>query len=117
MSKLHLSFIVFIMLLLVAGPAAAAPGDCPESSEAPLALMLNSQDEGWSVKPAMLDADDPGSSFLLMDQYECLNSCEAEYESCVNGAGDDVSKRFTCGEARFACTRSCDNAYYSIMEF
>jgi len=113
MSKFNVSLIALALLLLTAGPAAAdAPGHCPES---PFTLSLDAG--GLDVTPAAFDARDPRFSFLLTDQYECLNRCQAEYDSCVSGAGDDASKRFMCGENRFACTRSCDNANYSVMEF
>lgn len=118
MSNFRFSLFTLLLIALFSSPVFAnGPEECFETPLQLAGLTLEEPDGGWSVHTAALDSHDRGASSLLQDQYECLNRCEADYQSCVSGAGDDVSKRFMCGEDRFACTRSCDNAHYSIMEF
>ncbi|NIQ03247.1 MAG: hypothetical protein GWM98_25045 [Nitrospinaceae bacterium] len=65
------------------------------------------------VKKAALQENDWRSYFQLQQAYRgCLDECTREFEACMNAAGEDPTKRFRCGEKRYACTLSCDNKQY-----
>lgn len=74
--------------------------------------------ESADFKKVILNKENLASRFLLEQDFNaCMAGCDSQYESCIGKAGNDISENFRCGEKRFACTRSCDNQFYSQLKF
>ncbi|GJL79918.1 MAG: hypothetical protein NPINA01_29070 [Nitrospinaceae bacterium] len=69
------------------------------------------------LEKAALENGNPELPFMLQrDLKTCLEKCSQEYDSCVSGAGDNAGAQFRCGEKRWMCTRSCDDAFAPQLE-
>jgi len=118
------SMLIFYSLLLFS--LTTNIGNAGElSSSSDISNKAVVMDQGTSVeicdkaqlKNAALEKNTPELPYLLQsDQQACLDKCTQEYDSCVSGAGDSADSQFRCGEKRWMCTRSCDNAFAPQLE-
>jgi len=104
------------LVLIMNTPAFAGKSAAAHSKEGQPAISqtLNQIIEGaWNVQKVGIDTP---RDFLLFQNLEpCLDKCQNKFESCMDSAGDDPTKKFRCKEQRSACTLGCDDQYYDYI--
>lgn len=101
------------LVLIMSTPALAGKSAAAHSNEGQPAISQTLKqivEDAWQVQKVGMDTP---RNFLLFQNLEpCLKKCQEKFESCMQSAGDDPTKRFRCGEQRTACTLGCDDQYY-----
>ncbi len=121
MKKSKLILGVFLTFILASGLAFAGEAISDPKIIQNYSIKVSGHDtpcEKAMIKRIAYQSLNPDLPFLLqVNQQACLDQCSQAYDSCMNGAGDNASAKFRCGEKRRMCTLGCDNKWYSKMQF